>query len=242
MADFHFLRPWWLALLPVAIWLIWQLLRGRAIGGGWRTLVDAPLRAHVLAEPEVLRESRWPLVALLACGALALFALAGPDVGAVARSRVPVGGSARGRARSFALDGRRRRRAVARRARALEGARLARAAHGGADRARRVLDARVHGHAAHDGHADHQLARRRGQHVDHADAGQLALVRARQGRVVVAPDGLARGRHPRDHRCRRGGRRRRSRGASCAARASRSACSRSAPSRARRSRAPRAAS
>jgi Ca-activated chloride channel family protein len=85
MADFHFLRPWWLALLPVAIWLIWQILRGRSEGGGWRALVDAPLRAHVLAEPEMLRESRWPLVALLACGVLALVALAGP-----AWERLPV--------------------------------------------------------------------------------------------------------------------------------------------------------
>ena len=50
MADFHFLRPWWLALLPVAIWLIWQVLRGRSEGGGWRALVDAPLRAHELPE------------------------------------------------------------------------------------------------------------------------------------------------------------------------------------------------
>jgi Ca-activated chloride channel family protein len=85
MGDFHFLRPWWLALLPVAIWLIWQVLRGRSEGGGWRALVDAPLRAHVLAEPEVLRESRWPLIALLACGVLALVALAGP-----AWERLPV--------------------------------------------------------------------------------------------------------------------------------------------------------
>ena len=78
MADFHFLRPWWLALLPVAVWLIWQLVRGRAEGGGWRALVDAPLREHVLAEPEVLRESRAPLAAALACAVLALVALAGP--------------------------------------------------------------------------------------------------------------------------------------------------------------------
>jgi Ca-activated chloride channel homolog len=85
VADFHFLRPWWLALLPVAMWLIWQLVRGRASGGGWRTLVDAPLREHVLAEPETLRDSRWPLLALLACGALALVALAGP-----AWERLPV--------------------------------------------------------------------------------------------------------------------------------------------------------
>jgi Ca-activated chloride channel family protein len=78
MADFHFLRPWWLALLPVAVWLLWQLVRGRAEGAGWRNLVDAPLRAHVLAETEVLRDSRWPLVAALACAVVALVALAGP--------------------------------------------------------------------------------------------------------------------------------------------------------------------
>src|SRR6185369_8773574 len=78
MDEFHFLRPWWLALLPVALWLIWRVVGGRAEGGGWRTLVDAPLRAHVLAEPEMLRESRWPLIALAACAVLALVALAGP--------------------------------------------------------------------------------------------------------------------------------------------------------------------
>ena len=63
MADFHFLRPWWLAALPFGLWLIWLLLRGRAGAGGWRGVVDAPLRRFVLADPEVLRESLWPLVA-----------------------------------------------------------------------------------------------------------------------------------------------------------------------------------
>jgi Ca-activated chloride channel homolog len=85
LAEFHFLRPWWLALLPVGMWLIWQLLRGRADGGGWRTVVDPALRAHVLAEPEVLRESRWPLIAALGCWVLAVGALAGP-----AWERLPV--------------------------------------------------------------------------------------------------------------------------------------------------------
>jgi Ca-activated chloride channel homolog len=85
LAEFHFLRPWWLALLPVGVWLVWQLLRGRADGGGWRTVVDAALRAHVLAEPEVLRESRWPLIAALSCWVLAVGALAGP-----AWERLPV--------------------------------------------------------------------------------------------------------------------------------------------------------
>ncbi len=78
MADFHFLRPWWLALLPVGVWLIWQLLRGRADVGGWRSIVDPALRGYVLAEPQVLREGRWPLVGALGAWALACLALAGP--------------------------------------------------------------------------------------------------------------------------------------------------------------------
>ena len=85
MAEFHFLRPFLLALLPVGIWLAWQLLRGRGDGGGWRSVVDAPLRAHVLAAPEVLRESRWPLVAGVVACVLAALALAGP-----AWERLPV--------------------------------------------------------------------------------------------------------------------------------------------------------
>jgi len=85
MGELHFLRPWWLALLPVGLWLIWQLLRGRAESGGWRSIVDAQLRAHVLVQPEVLRESRWPLGAALVAWVLALVALAGP-----AWERLPV--------------------------------------------------------------------------------------------------------------------------------------------------------
>ena len=58
MAELHFLRPLWLLLLPVGAWLIWQLLRGRADSGGWRSVVDASLRPYVLAEPAVHRVDR----------------------------------------------------------------------------------------------------------------------------------------------------------------------------------------
>jgi Ca-activated chloride channel family protein len=85
MAELHFLRPLWFLLLPVGAWLIWQLLRGRADEGGWRRVVDAKLRGHVLVEPEVLRDSRLALVAALAAWVVAIVALAGP-----AWERLPV--------------------------------------------------------------------------------------------------------------------------------------------------------
>ncbi|HEY9183247.1 MAG TPA: VWA domain-containing protein, partial [Gammaproteobacteria bacterium] len=78
MAEFHFLRPLWFVLLPVGAWLIWQLLRGRADEGGWRRVVDAKLRSHVLVEPEVLRDSRIALIAALVAWLIAIAALAGP--------------------------------------------------------------------------------------------------------------------------------------------------------------------
>jgi Ca-activated chloride channel family protein len=78
MGELHFLRPLWLVLLPVGAWLIWQLLRGRADAGGWRGVVDANLRPHVLAEPEVLRESRLALFVALAAWLIGIVALAGP--------------------------------------------------------------------------------------------------------------------------------------------------------------------
>jgi Ca-activated chloride channel family protein len=78
VAEFHFLRPLWLLLLPVGAWLMWQLLRGRADAGGWRSVVDARLKPHVLAEPEVLRDSRLALLVALAAWVVAIVALAGP--------------------------------------------------------------------------------------------------------------------------------------------------------------------
>jgi Ca-activated chloride channel family protein len=78
VAELHFLRPLWLLLLPVGAWLIWQLLRGRADAGGWRSVVDAQLKPHVLAEPEVLRDSRLALLVALVAWVLAIVALAGP--------------------------------------------------------------------------------------------------------------------------------------------------------------------
>ena len=99
MAEFHFLRPFWLLLAPVGAWLIWQLLRGRADGGGWRSIVEPRLRQYVLAEPEVLRDSRLALFAALAAWLLAVVALAGP-----AWERLPVPAFRSDEARVVSLD------------------------------------------------------------------------------------------------------------------------------------------
>lgn len=77
LAEFHFLRPFWLwLLLPLAI-LIWRLLRANGSANAWRELVDPHLLPRLLVEAGGgLR--RLPIV-LLSIGWLALvLALAGP--------------------------------------------------------------------------------------------------------------------------------------------------------------------
>jgi Ca-activated chloride channel homolog len=78
MAEFHFLRPLWLVLLPAGAWLIWQLLRGRADGGAWRRIVEPTLRPHVLAESASSSDGRLALVTALAAWLVSIVALAGP--------------------------------------------------------------------------------------------------------------------------------------------------------------------
>lgn len=78
MAEFHFLRPLWLAALPVGLVVVWLLFARRKPGGSWTEVVDAALRPYVLAAPKALRESRWPLFAALAAWTIGCLALAGP--------------------------------------------------------------------------------------------------------------------------------------------------------------------
>jgi Ca-activated chloride channel family protein len=78
MTELHFLRPLWLLLLPVGAWLIWQLLRGRADGGGWRSIVEPTLRPYVLAASASSGDGRLALVTALAAWIVSIVALAGP--------------------------------------------------------------------------------------------------------------------------------------------------------------------
>ncbi|MEH6471723.1 MAG: VWA domain-containing protein [Halopseudomonas sp.] len=77
LANFHFLRPLWLLLLPLvgllAVWL-WRQQHG---ANQWQSLIRAELLQHLL-ERQPSRQSRWPLVALLLAWILATLALAGP--------------------------------------------------------------------------------------------------------------------------------------------------------------------
>jgi Ca-activated chloride channel family protein len=79
MEAVHLLRPWWLAALPVGLWLIWRLVHGRQLVGRWRAVVDPGLQPHVLAVPRTaLGAGRLPLLAAALAWALATLALAGP--------------------------------------------------------------------------------------------------------------------------------------------------------------------
>jgi len=75
--DFHFLRPFcFLALLPLAALLAWWW-RQRRSGRTWEGIVDARLLPHLLIGGGRGRSLR-TLVAIAACGVLAVTAMAGP--------------------------------------------------------------------------------------------------------------------------------------------------------------------
>ncbi|MGD8339889.1 MAG: VWA domain-containing protein, partial [Gammaproteobacteria bacterium] len=78
MAEFHFLRPLWLVLLPVALWAAWRFGMGRGGASGWRAVVDKALQPFVLTAGETVRQRSWPVLTVLAAASIAILALAGP--------------------------------------------------------------------------------------------------------------------------------------------------------------------
>lgn len=79
MAEFHFLRPWWLLVLPFGVWLSWQLTKSGNLGGRWRAVVDEALQSYVLTGSSVVfRERRKVLIVAILAWVLTTFALAGP--------------------------------------------------------------------------------------------------------------------------------------------------------------------
>jgi Ca-activated chloride channel family protein len=76
LAQFHFLRPWWLLLLAVLPWLLWQAARRASGEQALARLVDAALLPALLAGRP--GRQRLPLALLALAWAIATLALAGP--------------------------------------------------------------------------------------------------------------------------------------------------------------------
>ncbi|MBX9755643.1 MAG: VWA domain-containing protein [Pseudomonadaceae bacterium] len=73
----HWLRPFWLLLLPLLGWLLWQLWHRQQRAGRWQSLLPAAFH-QVLLSGASARNSRLPWLALALAWLLALLALLGP--------------------------------------------------------------------------------------------------------------------------------------------------------------------
>ena len=76
LAQFHFLRPWWLCALAVSPWLLWQASRRSRGVQALSRLVDAELLPSLLQGRSA--QQRLPLALLALAWLLAVLALAGP--------------------------------------------------------------------------------------------------------------------------------------------------------------------
>jgi len=76
-AEFHWLRPEWLLVIPVIILIAVLLARGKLGSGNWQSVIDAELMPFVLSrDPGRGTDYRWWLMGI--AGIIAVIALAGP--------------------------------------------------------------------------------------------------------------------------------------------------------------------
>lgn len=74
----YWFRPWWLLLLPLLGWLIWQLWHRQKRAGRWQMILPPAFHAALLSGGNG-RDSKLPWVALGVAWLLTLFALLGPS-------------------------------------------------------------------------------------------------------------------------------------------------------------------
>ncbi|WP_439865093.1 tetratricopeptide repeat protein [Pseudomonas antarctica] len=74
----HFFRPWWLLLLPLLGWLLWQLWHRQKRAGRWQMILPPAFHAVLLSGGSG-RESKSPWVVLGIAWLLAVLALLGPS-------------------------------------------------------------------------------------------------------------------------------------------------------------------
>ena len=77
LAQFHFLRPWWLLVLLAAVWLPWAVGRQGDVRRRWRGTI-APHLLDALVVGETRRRAVRPVHGIAALLALGAIALAGP--------------------------------------------------------------------------------------------------------------------------------------------------------------------
>ena len=132
MTEFVFVRPWWLAAIPVGLGLVWWLRRHWDRRGSWESIVDPALLPHLVVGVGSPRRE-WPWVVMAIAVIVAATALAGP---AFERLEQPVFRSLA--ARVIALD-------VSRSMDAsdLPPSRMVRARHKASDLLRRSGDGRI---------------------------------------------------------------------------------------------------
>ena len=73
----HWFRPWWLLLLPLLGWLLWQLWHRQKRAGRWQMILPPAFHAALLQGGSG-RESKAPWIVLGLAWLLALLALLGP--------------------------------------------------------------------------------------------------------------------------------------------------------------------
>jgi Ca-activated chloride channel family protein len=78
LSTFHFLRPWWLLLLPFWLLLSFVLWRQGRGSDGWSALCDPALLGYLTGESTQLQRSRLALAGLMVAGVATVVALAGP--------------------------------------------------------------------------------------------------------------------------------------------------------------------
>jgi Ca-activated chloride channel family protein len=73
----HWFRPWWILLLPLLGWLLWQLWHRQKRAGRWQMILPAAFHS-VLLNGGRGRDSKKPWIVLGLVWSLGLFALLGP--------------------------------------------------------------------------------------------------------------------------------------------------------------------
>lgn len=76
-ADFHFLRPEWLILIPALLTLIYFFKKQILSSGNWHNLIEPHLMPYVLSQHQ-LKESKYKWWLIFLIGMLVIFSLSGP--------------------------------------------------------------------------------------------------------------------------------------------------------------------